>query len=137
MRTLVRATGALLGVLAVITGAWALTRPESFSQFVNFPPHRHFLHDIGAFQLGIGATLLLALVWADAIAVALAGYLAAGVAHTVVHVQDRHLGGSTVQTWLIGLLSLLAAVALVARWREQGWSSARSARRSSGRRPSH
>jgi len=30
---------------------------------VNFPSHRHFVHDVGAFQLGIGVTLLLAMIW--------------------------------------------------------------------------
>jgi PPOX class probable F420-dependent enzyme len=121
MKTFVRATAALLGLLAVVVGSWALLSPGSFSDAVDFPPHRHFVHDIGAFQLGIGATLLLATIWADAIAVALAGYLVAGTAHTVVHVLDADLGGGAAQTWLIGLLSLLAAAGLALRWRDLGW----------------
>jgi hypothetical protein len=95
--------------------------PDSFSAAVNFPPHRHFVHDVGAFQLGIGATLLLATIWTDAVAVALAGYLVGGIAHTAAHAVDTHLGGSTVQTWSIGLLTVLAAVALVGRLPELGW----------------
>jgi PPOX class probable F420-dependent enzyme len=95
--------------------------PDSFSEAVNFPPHRHFVHDIGAFQLGIGVTLLLATIWADAVAVALAGYLVGGIAHTAAHAVDIHLGGSNVQTWLIGVLSVLAALLLVARLRQLGW----------------
>ena len=121
MRRVVRAIALLLGLLAAIVGVWALTLPDSFSEFVNFPPHRHFVHDVGAFQLGIGATLLLATIWADAVLVALAGYLVGGVAHTVSHLVDGHLGGSAAQTSSIAILSLLAAAALVIRWRELGW----------------
>ena len=113
----VRIITALLGLLTVAVGVWALLAPDSFGEFVNFPPHQHFLHDIGAFQLGIGVTLLLATIWVDAISVALAGYVTAGAAHTVVHIVDAHLGGSTAQTWSIGLLSLVAAAALAIRWR--------------------
>ena len=79
------------------------------------------MHDVGAFQLGIGATLLLALIWSDALAVALAGYLVGGLAHTVSHGVDAHVGGSAVQTWLVLLLAVLALIALVIRLRELGW----------------
>ncbi|WP_446218638.1 PPOX class F420-dependent oxidoreductase [Micromonospora sp. IBHARD004] len=121
MRSIVRVVAGLLGLAAVAVGVWALGWPSSFSSAVGFPPQEHFVHDVGAFQLGIGATLLLALIWADALAVALAGYLVGGVAHTVSHVVDADLGGSATQTWLVGLSSLLAAVALAIRCRELGW----------------
>jgi PPOX class probable F420-dependent enzyme len=109
-----------LGLVTVVAGGWALAGPDSFSEFVNFPPHHHFVHDVGAFQLGLGAALLLALIWADAAAVALAGYLIGGIAHTASHVADADQGGSATQTGLIGLLAVLAAAALVIRWRELG-----------------
>jgi hypothetical protein len=48
-------------MLTAGTRAWAV--PHSSARFVAFPYHEHFLHDLGAFQLGIGATLL-ALAWA-------------------------------------------------------------------------
>jgi PPOX class probable F420-dependent enzyme len=121
MRSVVRVTAALLGLLTAVTGVWALMWPDSFSTFVNFPPHRHFVHDVGAFQIGMGVTLLLATIWVDALMVALAGYVVGGAAHTVSHTVDAHLGGSTAQTWLVGVLSLLAAVALAVRWRARGW----------------
>ena len=50
----------LAGILTVAAGAWALLAPRSFAEFVRFPYRRHFIHDGGAFQIGIGATLLLA-----------------------------------------------------------------------------
>lgn len=121
MRTAIKAIAALLGLLSAAAGVWALGWPGSFSDFVNFPPHRHFVHDAGAFQLGIGATLLLATIWADALMVALGGYLVGAVAHTINHLVDTDQGGSPAQTWLIGISALLAAVALVARWRQLGW----------------
>lgn len=51
----------------------------------------------------------------------LAGYLLDGAAHTVKHVIDAHLGGSTLQTVLAGSLALLPGMALVFRWRAPGW----------------
>ncbi|MFR9778109.1 PPOX class F420-dependent oxidoreductase [Micromonospora sp. MS34] len=121
MRRMVGVVAALLGVASLVVGVWALTRPHSFSSAVGFPPHEHFVHDVGAFQLGIGATLLLALIWADALTVALAGYLVGGAAHTVSHLIDADLGGSAAQTWLVLLSAALALVALVARMRQLGW----------------
>jgi PPOX class probable F420-dependent enzyme len=121
MRVVVKVVATLLGLLSAAIGAWAFGWPDSFSDFVNFPPHRHFTHDVGAFQLGIGATLLLATIWADGLMVALAGYLVGGVVHTVSHLVDADLGGSPAQTTGIAVFAVLAAVALVARWRQLGW----------------
>jgi hypothetical protein len=64
----------LTGALMLAGGVWALAVPGSFAEFAEFPYSRHFLHDAGAFQIGIGVTLLLAAAWADAAAVALAGF---------------------------------------------------------------
>jgi PPOX class probable F420-dependent enzyme len=121
MRHVIRAIGALLGLLTMVVGVWALVSPQGFSEVVNFPPHRHFVHDVGAFQLGIGVTLLLALIWADALMVAFAGYAVGGIAHTVSHVIDHDIGGSSSQTVAIGVLTAMALVALVARWRQLHW----------------
>ena len=51
------------------------------------------LHDVGAFQIGIGATTLLALVWADGIMIVLAGYVVGTGVHLASHTIDRHIGG--------------------------------------------
>jgi hypothetical protein len=50
----------LAGVFMVAAGLWALVGPGSFADAAGFPRHTHFVHDAGAFQLGIGITLLLA-----------------------------------------------------------------------------
>jgi PPOX class probable F420-dependent enzyme len=100
---------------------WCLVDPTSFAKFVRFDVHEHFLHDIGAFQLGLGVTLLLALIWSDALATALAGFIVANTVHTVNHVMDMHLGGSAAQAWLLGAASVGLVVAFVLRLRQLGY----------------
>jgi PPOX class probable F420-dependent enzyme len=112
---------ALVGTLTAIVGVWCLVDPGSFAEFVGFPVHEHFLHDIGAFQLGLGVTLLLALIWSDALATALAGFIVANTVHTVNHVMDMHLGGSAAQAWLLGAASVALVIAFVLRLRQLGY----------------
>lgn len=97
----------------VAFGLWAELWPASFGAMILFPPYNeHLVHDVGAFQIGIGASLLLALLRSDAITVALGGFLVAGTIHTLNHVVDRHLGGHALDPWGLGLLVVLAAAAL-------------------------
>jgi len=100
----------LAGLGTAVAGVWCLVAPRSFAERVGFAYHEHFLHDIGAFQLGIGGTLLLALIWRDALATALAGFLLANTVHTVNHVVD--LGGTAWQALALAVVSVAAAAAL-------------------------
>jgi PPOX class probable F420-dependent enzyme len=109
------------GALMVAAGVWGLVAPRSFAAFAGFPYSRHFLHDAGAFQLGIGVTLLLAAAWADAAAVVLAGFLVTNTVHTVNHVVDLDAGGHAWDAWGLGVLSVLVLAALVVRMRRLGW----------------
>jgi PPOX class probable F420-dependent enzyme len=118
---MIRAITVLLALLTLAAGFWGLFAPASFASFVDFPPSAHFAHDAGAFQLGLGAALLLAVVWADGFTVGLGGYLVGGVAHTASHIADRNIGGATGQTVLVAVSAALAAVALLERWRQLGW----------------
>ena len=94
--------------------------PRSFAAWIDFPPYaEHLLHDVGAFQIGIAVSLLAALVWTDAKAVALLGFVSAGAIHTVNHGIDLDLGGHTADVWLIGASTVLAAAALVVRIRSR------------------
>ena len=102
----------LAGLGMAVAGGWSLLAPRSFAERVGFSYHEHFLHDLGAFQLGIGATLLLALIWRDALATALAGFLLANTVHAVNHVVDLDLGGAAWQAWMLAVASLAVAVAL-------------------------
>lgn len=107
----------LTGLLFVVAGAWAFFAPESFAQFVAFPFHLHLLHDVGAFQLGIGAALLLALLWADGVMVALGGYVVGTTFHFISHVMDRHLGGHSYDAPALALLVVVGLAAMYARAR--------------------
>jgi hypothetical protein len=53
------------GLFMLAFGIWAFFAPVSFAEFVAFPYNRHLLHDAGAFQIGIGTTVMLALLWAN------------------------------------------------------------------------
>jgi hypothetical protein len=91
-----RLVAGLAGAVFAIFGAWAFVAPRSFFDAVAvFDPYNaHFLRDIGAFQLGLAAVLLLAVVWSDALLVVLAGVGAGSALHVVAHVIDRDLGGT-------------------------------------------
>jgi PPOX class probable F420-dependent enzyme len=80
------------------------------------------VHDLGAFQLGIGVTLLLALIWRDALALGLAGFLVGNSVHAVNHAADLDLGGHGRGDWIsLGVVSVAVAAALVLRLRELGY----------------
>jgi predicted membrane-bound spermidine synthase len=96
-------------------GRWR--RPRSFAGFTGFPPYnQHLLHDLGAFQIGIGVTVLLALRLGDALTVALAGLVAAAACTPSSHLLDLRLGGHGTGPWALGALAVLGAAALAARW---------------------
>lgn len=120
-RTYLSAVTALVGLATVGIGTWCLIGPSSFAAAVGFETHLHFLHDVGAFQLGLGITLLLALIWADALATALAGFIVANTVHTVNHLLDLDLGGSVAQAWVLGAVSVALVVAFVLRLHQLGY----------------
>lgn len=107
----------LLAAAMLVAGVWSLLWPASFAEAVRFPEHTHFLHDLGAFQIGIGVTLALAVLWRDPLAVALTGFLAGNTIHAVNHAVDLDLGGRSSDPWLLAVLSVLTAAALVRRLR--------------------
>lgn len=109
---------AIAGVFMLVFGFWAWLAPHSFAELVAYPVHVHFLHDAGVFQIGIGVGLLAALAYPDAIAVVLAGFLTANTLHVVNHAVDLHLGGRVSDPFALGVLSLVAGVALWLRIRQ-------------------
>lgn len=94
----------------LVFGLWPFFGARSFFNAVaEFEPYNaHFLHDIGAFQVGIGATLAFAL-WrrADALFAALAGAGIAAGFHTVAHVLDHDRGGQDSDPFVFGVLALV------------------------------
>lgn len=119
-RAVVGITG-LAGVGHVALGAWAFLAPRSFyTQVATFPPyHEHFLHDVGAFLVGLGVALLAALVWRDALFVALAGGTTAALLHWLSHVRDHDHGGRVSDPWTLGAFALLLVIALGLRFRSR------------------
>lgn len=112
------------GVMFLGFGLWAMAGPESFfdAMAVFDPYNQHFVQDIGAFQIGLGAVLLLARFAgsADALAVGLVGVGIGSLAHAVSHLLGTDLGGTPavdIPTFLIIGLLLLAGG--IIRWREQ------------------
>lgn len=104
------------GLLAF--GLWAMIDPQSFfDALATFEPYnKHLIQDLGAFQIGLGAVLLLA-AWPrvdDALIVALAGVGIGMVAHVVSHVIGHDLGGTPEVD--IPFFALLGGLLLAAAW---------------------
>ncbi len=92
-----RAIAIVGGVSTLGAGIWAMAGPRSFfDTLARFDPYnQHLIQDIGAFQVGLGAVLLLA-VWLtnDGLTVALLGAGLGSAAHVISHVIGRELGGN-------------------------------------------
>jgi hypothetical protein len=106
---------AALGML--VAGAWCWLDPASFAAATNWPEHEHFLHDAGAFQMGIGVMLLAALWWRDVLVVVLVGAVFTNGLHAVNHAMDLDLGGRASDPWLLAVMALVALAGLVVRLR--------------------
>jgi hypothetical protein len=97
-------------------GVWAYVAPHSFSEFIDYAPYnRHLVHDAGAFQIGLGVALVVALFASDGMVVALTGFSVASGMHTLSHYVDRHIGGHDSDVPTLGLFTLLALIALAVR----------------------
>ena len=96
-----------------------MASPRSFyDRLAVWPPYNeHFLHDIGAFQVGLGLALVLALSKSDALLVALASVGAGQLLHAVMHFIDRDLGGQDSDPLVMALLALGLLTGAVLRLR--------------------
>lgn len=111
---------AIGAVFFIAPGIWAFIDPESFyDELAPFEPYNeHFIHDIGAFQVGIGAALAAAL-WrrADALFAALAGATVGSIFHTVAHFIDHDLGGKDSDVFVFTAATVLLAAGAVVSFR--------------------
>lgn len=105
------------GLSMLALGIWAFCAPASFADFVAFPYNRHLLHDVGAFQIGIGAMMLLALLWADGVIVVLAGYVVGTGFHLASHIVDRRVGGHDYDPLVLGIMVVIGLAGMYARAR--------------------
>ena len=117
-RNLVALIAAGIGaVFFVGPGLWAFFDPQGFyDELATFEPYNeHFIHDIGAFQIGIGVALASA-IWRrnDALLAALLGAAVGSIFHTIAHFIDHDLGGkdSDVVVFSVITVVLLAGAAL-------------------------
>ncbi|MEV0649763.1 hypothetical protein AB0I28_31355 [Phytomonospora sp. NPDC050363] len=119
---------AIGGLQFLVCGFWSYFWPSSFySTIATFPPFNlHLFHDLGAFQLAVGAGSLACLVWTDVLLVGLFAGAVGTVTHAISHLVDRDLGGGPSDPYTTGALALLLLCAFIARA-----ISYRSARRGS------
>lgn len=85
----------VVGSFYVLSGGWAFFFPSGFySTVATFTPYNlHLLHDAGAFQMGLGLSLLAAAVSTRGLAPVLLGVLAGSLFHLFAHLMDIRLGG--------------------------------------------
>lgn len=114
--SLVRAVLVAAGISFLLTGAAMLFAPEwFFANIGNFPPYnRHYLGDLGSFQLPLG----LALLWAarsPARNRPLIAFAAAGsVLHALNHTVDDLAARVALPEWLANTLPLFLFAGLLA-----------------------
>ena len=113
-----RLLGGAVGAFYLLTGAWAFLFPATFySTVAGFAPYNlHLLHDAGAFQIGMGAVLLVAAIAGKGLVPALIGVLTGSLVHLVAHIEDIRLGGHPSTD--IPALALIAAVLSLALYLE-------------------
>jgi hypothetical protein len=106
------------GAAFLFFGLWAFAAPQSFfDSLATFEPYNpHLIRDIGGFQIGLGAVLLLVAFLPDPHGGALLGVGVGGAFHAVGHVLDRDLGGSPGTD--IPTFALIAALLLWAGFRQ-------------------
>jgi hypothetical protein len=110
-----RVIGAVIGAFYLFNGAWAFLAPSSFfSAVATFPPaNAHLLHDLGAFQIGLGLALIVPVAMRVPLRAPLIAVLAASVLHVLAHIEDLRLGGHpTTDLPILTLICVALAVAL-------------------------
>ena len=109
-----------VGAFYLLTGAWAFLFPVIFySTIATFSPYNlHLIHDAGAFQVGMGASLVAAAVVGRGLAPVLLGVSAGSLLHLVAHLIDIRLGGhptTDVPILVVIVVALAVAFALETR----------------------
>ena len=84
------------------------------------PYNAHFIQDLGAFQIGLGLTLVLAaLVTSDALVAGLIGVGGGALLHVVSHLLSFNDGGNPgLDIPSLSILGVLLLIAGVMRWRQ-------------------
>ncbi len=114
-----RIAAATGGAFFIGFGVWGVVDPRSFyDNAAVWPPFNvHFVHDIGAFQIGLGAALLLSLIQRDSLFVVLAGVGIGQGVHAAMHVVDRDLGGRATDPLVMTVIAVVLSVGAFLRLR--------------------
>lgn len=99
----------------LVAGAWSFLWPRSFFETVAlYPPYNeHLFHDLGAFQLGIGAALAAGLAPVRGLVAGLVGGAAGATFHTASHWIDRGHGGRESDPLITSLLAVVLVLAAI------------------------
>lgn len=113
-----RGVAVLGAVFWLGSGVYAFFAPKSFfDNLGTFPPYNeHFIHDVGAFSIGLGAVLVIALLRLPALAAALGGTAVGAVFHELAHIIDSDQGGRDTDPIGLGLIAVLTIAAAAAAW---------------------
>lgn len=115
-----RIIAAIGGATFLLFGFWAMVAPGSFYESVALfePYNAHFVQDLGAFQIGLGATLVLAaFISSDALVAGLIGVGVGASAHVVSHLVGLDAGGSPAfDIPALSILGVLLVTGGVMRW---------------------
>ena len=100
----------------LVSGAWAFLAPRSFyDRLATFPPYNvHFVHDIGAFSIGLGLTITLVLVMADRWHPARSVLVGVGIGsalHVLSHVLDYDIKPSVTDVLGLALFTVVTFLA--------------------------
>jgi hypothetical protein len=100
----------------VVSGVWAFLAPRSFyDRLATFPPYNvHFIHDIGAFSIGLGVAIALAVAMVGRWHPARSALVAVGVGsilHLLSHVLDYEIKPSVTDLLGLGLFTAITFVA--------------------------
>jgi hypothetical protein len=136
--TSVRILAAVVGLIDLETGLWALVDPagwyRSYPGFghhwiaVQGPYNEHLAIDAGAGFLAVGAVLVIAAAWASrsTLTVALLALVVHAFPHFLFHVMHHVTGFSELDTlfgeWSLGVEAVVGLVLLWAMWRQRSWS---------------
>ena len=111
-----RVISVLVGVFYLVSGGWSFFFPDAFYATVaNFFPYNvHLLHDLGAFQVGLGLALLVPVLLRLPVKASLVAVLVASLLHLFAHLEDLRLGGHpTTDLPALALVVLALGAALV------------------------
>lgn len=120
----VTATVFVLGAAQLVLGLWCLLDPRGFAHVVRQDYGGHFVKDAGAFQIGLGTTLMAILLCRDPYVIVLTGFVVGNSVHAAGHYADLPIGGHPRDVVLLASASVLAAAACLARWRQTAASKA-------------